>query len=142
MKNFACVDRRWQQVKIKERDSPIILLLEEIEETRDCIKKLLERDGYRIQESRNEDSAIESARRTPPDLILVCIEGLINDIVAVGRRIRTRAELSDDTAVVVFRCETINENEKVSVEDDIYVISPNNFNQLRQFLNRLLQQRL
>lgn len=123
---------------MEEGDSPIILLVEDVEETRDCIEKLLERDGYRIEAARDEEGAVESARHNPPDLILVCIEGLTNDNVAAGLRIRTRAELSDDVTVVVFCGETINEGKKISVGNNVYVLRPDSFNQLRRFLKSLL----
>ncbi len=130
-------DTGYLPAKNKEGDSPVILLVDDVEEIRDCIKNLLEQDGYHIEVARDEECAVENARRNHPDLLLVCIEGLTDDIVAAGLRIRIRAELSGDVAVVVLCCETMNEGGKISVGDNVYVICPDNFNQLRRFLNRL-----
>jgi len=50
---------------------PIILVVEDVHETRDGIEKLLIADGYRVALARDERDAIESVQRTRPDLILV-----------------------------------------------------------------------
>ena len=62
--------------------SPIILVVEDVHETRDGIEKLLKADGYRVALARDERDAIESAHRTRPDLILVSLAGLPLDVVA------------------------------------------------------------
>lgn len=129
---------RYPPVKNEKSDSPTLLLVEDVEETRDCIEKLLEGDGYRVAVARDEESALESVRHNHPDLIMVCTEQVMDDNVAIGRRIRTHAELSDNIPVVVFCCETVSEGEKISVGDNVYVVCPDNFNQLRRFLIRLL----
>jgi DNA-binding response OmpR family regulator len=49
----------------------IILVVEDVHETRDGIEKLLKADGYRVALARDEPDAIESAQRDRPDLILV-----------------------------------------------------------------------
>ena len=54
----------------------IILVVEDVNETRDGIEKLLKADGYRVTLARDEKDAIESAQRVPPNLILVSVAGL------------------------------------------------------------------
>jgi len=44
----------------------IILVVEDVNETRDGIEKLLKADGYRVTLARDEKDAIESAQREPP----------------------------------------------------------------------------
>ena len=63
----------------------IILVVEDINETRDGIEKLLKADGYRVTLARDEKDAIESARREPPNLILVSVAGLPHDVVIAAR---------------------------------------------------------
>ena len=50
---------------------PLILVVEDVHETRDGIEKLLIADGYRVALARDERDAIDSVQRTRPDLILV-----------------------------------------------------------------------
>src|SRR6266851_5625458 len=71
----------------------IILVVEDVAETRDGIERLLKADDYRVAVARDERDAIESARRKHPDLILVSLAGLPNDVIAAARRIREQADV-------------------------------------------------
>ena len=62
---------------------------------------------------------MKRAKRNPPDLILICLDGLIDDVVDTGQRIRRQAELSDDVAVPVFDAETTNESEKIVLINNV-----------------------
>ena len=45
---------------------PLILVMEDVHETRDGIEKLLTADGYRVAPARDELDTIESAQHTQP----------------------------------------------------------------------------
>ena len=120
--------------------SPIILVVEDVHETRDGIEKLLIADGYRVALARDEHDAIESAHRTRPDLILVSLAGLPLDVVLSARSIRQRAEVGEHVPVVVFCIEGLAEGEEAEIEENVYITRPDNFNQLRRFIARLLNQ--
>jgi len=117
---------------------PMILIVEEVQELREGIKDLLTADGYRIVTAQDEDEAVDMARRERPDLILVCLGEPPLDLIPAAVRIRERAELSDKTPVVVFCIQAVGEGEQVAYANQVYVISPDNFNHLRRFLQRLL----
>ena len=55
----------------KDDKASIILVVEDVHETRDGIEKLLNADGYRVALAKDEEDAAESAQRQRPDLILV-----------------------------------------------------------------------
>jgi len=118
--------------------SPIILVVEDVHETRDGIEKLLIADGYRVALARDERDAIESAHRTRPDLILVSLAGLPLDVILSARSIRQRADVGEGVPVIVFCIEGIAEGEEVEIEENVYITRPDNFNQLRRFIARLL----
>ena len=120
--------------------SLIILVVEDIHETRDGIEKLLKADGYRVAVARDEVDAIESARRQPPDLILVSLAGLPREVIVTARRIRERAEVGERVPVVAFCIEEIGEGDEVAIGENVHVTRPDNFNQLRSLLTRLLYQ--
>ena len=124
----------------KEDTSLIILVVEDVHETRDGIEKLLKADGYRVAVARDELDAIESAQRKRPDLILVSLAGLAREVVLTARRIRDRAEVGEDVPVVVFCIEGIGEGEEVDAGENVYLTHPDNFNQLRRLFGRLLHQ--
>jgi CheY-like chemotaxis protein len=118
--------------------SPIILVADDVEETRDVIEKLLKADGYGVQAARSEGEAVEKAGRYPPDLILVSLGGSAVDVIATAQRIRRRAVLGDDVPVVVFCVPTLEEGAEIPIGSNVYVTRPDNFDQLREFLGRLL----
>ncbi len=123
----------------KESDTnSIILVVEDVNETRDGIEKLLKADGYRVTLARDEADAIESAQRVPPNLILVSVAGLLHEVVIAARRIRELAAVEENVPVVVFCIAEIDEGDEVAIGKNVYITRPDNFNQLRTLLARLL----
>ena len=118
----------------------IILVLEDVNETRDGIEKLLKADGYRVALARDETDAIDSAQRQRPDLILVSVAGLPHEVIATARRVRERSVVGEDVPVVLFCIEDIAEGEEVAIGRNVYITRPDNFNQLRSLLSRLLSE--
>ena len=116
----------------------IILVVEDVQETREGIERLLMVDGYRVALARDEQDGIESARRQRPDLILVSLAGLPLEVIASARRIRKSAAIGEDVPVVVFCVEEIAEGDEVAIGENVHVTRPDNFNQLRSLLARLL----
>ena len=116
----------------------LILVVEDVHETRDGIERLLRVDGYRVALARDEQEGIESARRQRPDLILVSLAGLPREVIVAARRIRESAAIGEDVPVVVFCVEEIAEGDEVAIGKNVHVARPDNFNQLRNLLARLL----
>jgi CheY-like chemotaxis protein len=116
-----------------------ILVVEDVHETRDGIEKLLMVDGYRVALARDEQDGIESAQRQRPDLILVSLAGLPREVILSARRIRESAAIGEDVPVVVFCVEEIAEGDEVAIGKNIHIARPDNFNQLRSILARLLR---
>ena len=85
-----------------------------------------------------EDDAVVRAQRERPHLILVNLGTPSATVITVARRIRERAALSDAVPVVIFCSEAVEEGEEVTLGNQVYVTRPENFNQLRRFLARLL----
>jgi CheY-like chemotaxis protein len=117
----------------------IILVVEDVHETRDGIERLLIVDGYRVALARHEQDAIESAQRQRPDLILVSLAGLPGDVIVSARRIRESAAIGEEVPVVVFCVEEIAEGDEVAIGKNVHIVRPDNFNQLRGLLARLLR---
>ena len=116
----------------------IILVVEDILETREGIEKLLVVDGYGVALARDEQDGIESARRQRPNLILVSLAGVPGDVIVSARRIRDSAAIGEDVPVVVFCVDEIAEGDEVAIGQNVHVTRPDNFNQLRALLARLL----
>ena len=117
----------------------LILVVEDIEETRDGIEKLLKADGYRVVLARTVEDAILRAKNEPPDLLLVSLAGSTTEIIQVAKQIRQEAKLLEEQVpIVIFCIGEVAEGEEVTIEDNVYLTHPDNFNQLRALLRRLL----
>jgi DNA-binding response OmpR family regulator len=116
-----------------------ILVIADVEEMRDGIEQLLRVNGFHVEAVRNERAAVESALRRHPDLILISVGRPLNDVVATARQVREGAALAEAVPVVLFSIAEIAEGEEVAIGQNIYLTRPDNFNQLRAFLARLLQ---
>jgi CheY-like chemotaxis protein len=119
--------------------NPLILVVEDVHETRDGIEKLLTTDGYRVSLARDERDAIENAQRTRPDLILISVAGSPDEVILSARKIREASKAGKVVPVVVFCVEGIGEGDEVAIGQNVHVTRPDNFNQLRSLLIRLLK---
>jgi CheY-like chemotaxis protein len=123
----------------READTRLaVLVVEDVAETRDGIEKLLKADGYHVAVARDERDAIESAQLKRPDLILVSLAGLTREVIVSARRIRELAEVGEQVPIVVFCIEEIAEGDEVAIGQNVHVTRPDNFNQLRSLITRLL----
>jgi len=120
--------------------SPLILVVEDVHEIRDGMEKLLMTDGYRVSLARDELEALDNARVKRPDLILVSLAGSPADVAMVASRIREGIPMGQSVPVVVFCGGGISEGDELAIGQNTYLTRPDNFNQLRSLLARLVRQ--
>ena len=118
---------------------PLILVVEDVHETRYGMEQLLTADGYRVSLARDEADAIENAHQKCPDLILVSLPGSPNRVILAATRIRESAQAREQVPVVIFCNEGIAEGYEIAIGRNINLTLPDNFNQLRGLLARLLK---
>jgi two-component system response regulator PrrA len=118
---------------------PIILVVEDVHETRDGLEKLLKVDGYRVVLARDELDGIESSQRHRPDLILVSLAGTPTEVLNSSSRIRESAAAGEEVPIVVFCFDEIAAGAEVAIGKNVHITQPDNFNQLRDLLARLLR---
>jgi CheY-like chemotaxis protein len=121
------------------KKSRLILVVENVYETRAGIDTLLKANGYRVALASAEREAINSARLERPDLILVSGSALPDNVLVNAKRVRKEAGVDDEIPVVVFCAQDINEGEEVAIGGNVYLTNPDNFNQLRSLIARLLE---
>lgn len=117
----------------------VILLIEDDQEMRDGIEKLLTREGYRVAGARNEEEAVVKAQRLPLDLILISSGNEPQEMAVVARRMRQCCGLKEDVPVVIFSVATVDEGTEVEIGNNVFMARPDNFDQLRFFLRRHIQ---
>jgi CheY-like chemotaxis protein len=117
----------------------LILVVEDVHETRYGMERLLIADGYRVSLARDEAEAIDNARQRLPNLILVSLDGSPNEVIMAAARVRDKAGVGDGVPVVIFCVEGIEEGDEVAIDQNVHLTRPDNFNQLRSLLGRLLR---
>jgi CheY-like chemotaxis protein len=123
----------------RQRRQMMILVLHDIEETRYLIEKMLRRNGCSVELARDEKDAISRARSQSPDLILMSLGLELDQLLATAHRIRQECAFSQDVAIIIFCVPTIPEGAEIEVKQNVYVTRPDNFNQLRGLIHRLLR---
>lgn len=117
----------------------LILVVENVDETRAGIDTLLKADGYRVALASAEREAINIARLERPDLILVSGSGLPDNVLVKATHVRKEAGVDDAIPVVVFCAQDISEGDEVAIGGNVHLTNPDNFNQLRSLIARLLE---
>jgi CheY-like chemotaxis protein len=117
----------------------LILVIEDVEETRHGIERLLTASGYQVNTARDEEEGVLKARLHRPDLILISPGIDIVQVVPVATRIRERTGLGEEVPFVVFCFPGLDEGTEVAAGYNVYMTRPDNFDQLRAFLSRLLR---
>jgi CheY-like chemotaxis protein len=115
-----------------------ILIVVDAQDMRDSIGTLLQRDGYCVKSARDEEEAILRIHRSSPDLILISPSGRTEHIVSAARRIRQQGGLTENTPIVIFSITNFPEGLEDEIGGNIFVTAPDNFDQLRALLVRVL----
>ena len=103
------------------------------------MKRLLTASGYHVATAKNEEEAVRGACQHRPDLILMSLSRDTVQVLPLARRIRERAGVGEQVPVVVFSSPSLDEGAEVAVGHNVYVTRPDNFDQLRSLISRLLR---
>lgn len=123
-----------------QSDNPLVLMVEDQEETRAEMKEVLELNGYRVIDTDNGQDAAKRARFTSPDLVLVDLDvPLLYELVA-ARQIVKSAQLGILPVVIVTRDHTLDPAAmmEVGVRRNEYVTRLSDYEQLEHLLDYLL----
>ena len=129
----------------REENPRTILLVEEDDETRPVLKANLQTDGYRLLLALDEEDAFDrvGGGGAEADLVLINLVGEAPEVaLAAGRRIRARAKHDGRTPLVVMAEKYGKELEgtDVNVSGNDWITYPEDHDQLRNLLARLLNQ--
>jgi CheY-like chemotaxis protein len=96
-----------------------ILVIEDVEETRYGIERLLTASGFRVNTARDEEEAVLKASLRRPDLILISPGLDVFQVLSVATRIRKRAGLGEEIPFVVFCFPSIEEGTEVAAGHNV-----------------------
>jgi CheY-like chemotaxis protein len=115
-----------------------VMVVEDFEDNRFMMRRLLEMSGYRVVEAINGQEAVETAERVRPDLILMDLSLPLLDGLAATRRIREQDGLKKVPIVAVSAHDTADFHaEALAAGCNEYVTKPIDFDQLETLLQRL-----
>ncbi len=115
-----------------------VLVVEDFEDNRFMMRRLLEMSGYRVVEAVNGSQAVEVAASERPDLILMDLSLPKLDGLAATRKIRQQDGLSKVPIVAVSAHDTADFHaEALAAGCNEYVTKPIDFDLLEGLLSRL-----
>lgn len=119
-----------------------VLLVEDTEDNRFMMKRLLEMSSFKVVEAVNGQEAVDLAVRELPDIILMDLSLPLIDGLGATRRIRQMSQLQDVPIIAVSAHDTADfHNEALSAGCDAYITKPIDFSQLEELVIRLVDGR-
>ena len=116
-----------------------ILLVEDTEDNRFMMRRLLEMSGYEVIEATNGEEAVRLAQSERPSLILMDLSLPIIDGLAATRAIRKLAGFAKVPIVAVSAHDTADfQADALSAGCDSYITKPIDFSELEILIARLL----
>lgn len=116
-----------------------VLLVEDTEDNRQMMRRLLEMSGYRVVEAINGIEAVEVANQIRPQIILMDLSLPFIDGLAATRRIRSLPGLSKVPIVAVSAHDTADfHSEALDAGCNAYITKPIDYLELEDLVNRLL----
>lgn len=116
-----------------------VMVVEDFEDNRFMMRRLLEMSGYQVLEAINGEEAVKLAENERPDLILMDLSLPVLDGLAATRRIRENEELQKVPIIAVSAHDTADFHaDALAAGCNDYVTKPIDFDQLESLLSRLL----
>lgn len=121
------------------QDAVKVLLVEDTEDNRQMMRRLLEMSGYQVVEAINGEEAVKLASEAQPRIILMDLSLPIIDGLTATRRIRSLPYLSNVPIIAVSAHDTADfHSEALAAGCNAYVTKPIDYPELEEIVNRLV----
>ncbi len=125
---------------VDSHDVVKVLLVEDTEDNRQMMRRLLEMSGYRVVEAINGVEAVKLASEEKPRIILMDLSLPLIDGLTATRRIRSLPGLSKVPIIAVSAHDTADfHSEALAAGCNAYITKPIDYPELEEVVNRLLQ---
>lgn len=115
-----------------------VLLVEDTEDNRMMMRRLLELSGYRVSEAVNGLEAVKVAERETPNIILMDLSLPLVDGLAATRRIRQLPDLAEVPIIAVSAHDTADFHaEALAAGCDAYITKPIDYTELEDLITDL-----
>lgn len=126
------------QLMTKSDNEVNVLLVEDTEDNRMMMRRLLEMSGYRVSEAVNGIEAVIAAEHETPDVILMDLSLPIIDGLAATRRIRQLPDLAEVPIIAVSAHDTADFHaEALAAGCDAYITKPIDYTELEDLITDL-----
>ena len=120
-------------------DAVKVLLVEDTEDNRFMMRRLLEMTGYSVVEARNGEEAVQTAQEEMPALILMDLSLPVIDGLAATRLIRKLPGFDQTPIIAVSAHDTADfQLEAMDAGCDSYITKPIDFTELEGLIQQLL----
>ena len=117
----------------------MVLIVEDTEDNRQMLTRLLQMSGYRVVEATNGKEAVEIAAREHPEIILMDLSLPMIDGLAATRRIRSLPEMKNVPIIAVSAHDTADfHNEALAAGCDAYITKPIDYPELEEVIERFV----
>ena len=125
---------------VKKQDEPLtVLVVEDTEDNRFMMRRLLEMTGYRVVEAMNGEEAVKVAQAETPQLILMDLSLPVIDGLAATRLIRKLPALQSTPIIAVSAHDSADfQAEALHAGCNSYITKPIDFTELEQLIAQLL----
>jgi two-component system cell cycle response regulator DivK len=131
-------DKRSDSVDTRD-NAATVLLVEDTEDNRQMMRRLLEMSGFRVVEAINGKEAVEVASQVHPQVILMDLSLPFIDGLTATRQIRSLPGLSKVPIVAVSAHDTADfHTDALNAGCNAYVTKPIDYPELEDIVNRLL----
>ena len=125
----------------KQTKPPTVLLVEDTEDNRFMMRRLLEMTGYRVVEAMNGEEAVKLAKAESPHLILMDLSLPVIDGLAATRLIRKLPDFKTTPIIAVSAHDSSDfQSEAIAAGCNSYVTKPIDFNELEELIGQLLEE--
>jgi two-component system, cell cycle response regulator DivK len=122
-----------------KKELATVLLVEDTEDNRQMMRRLLEMSGYRVVEAINGVEAVEVAGQIRPQIILMDLSLPFIDGLAATRQIRSLPGLGNVPIVAVSAHDTADfHSDALDAGCNAYITKPIDYPELEDVVNRLL----
>jgi len=120
-------------------EAATVLLVEDTEDNRQMMKRLLEMSGYRVVEAINGVEAVKVANEIRPQIILMDLSLPFIDGLAATRRIRSLPGLNQVPIVAVSAHDSADfHSDALDAGCNAYITKPIDYSELEDLVNHLL----
>ncbi|HEX9630211.1 MAG TPA: response regulator [Pyrinomonadaceae bacterium] len=133
------IDEKGHTPVRNNEDEATVLLVEDTEDNRQMMGRLLEMSGFRVVEATNGREAVEAAARENPKIILMDLSLPFIDGLAATRRIRDLPGLKSIPIVAVSAHDTADFHHEALVAGcNAYITKPIDFSELEEVIRRMI----